>query len=62
MHADSNEDMVVKLQKEPYRGVLNKTCSENMYQIYRETPMQKCDFNKVALQHLFLGTPLDGCL
>ena len=45
-----------------------------MQQIYRRTPMAKCDFNKVALQlywnrtsawvfseHLYLRTPLDGC-
>ena len=25
----------------------------NMQQIYRRTPMPKCDFNKVALQHYF---------
>ena len=25
-------------------------CSENMQQIYRRTPMPKCDFNKVAVQ------------
>ena len=31
-------------------GVLKKRCSENMQQIYRRTPMPKCDFNKVALQ------------
>ena len=23
--------------------------------------MPKCDFNKVASEHLFLGTPLGGC-
>ena len=34
-------------QKQPSRGVL---CSENMQQIYRRTPMPKCDFNKVAKQ------------
>ena len=38
------------MQKQPSRGVLNKTYSENMQQIYRRTPMQKCDFNEVALQ------------
>ena len=27
-----------------------KRCSESMQQIYRRTLMQKCDFNKVALQ------------
>ena len=25
-----------------------KRCSENMQEIYRRTPMRKCDFNKVA--------------
>ena len=37
-------------QKQPFRGVLSKRCSENMQQIYRRTPMPKCDFNIVALQ------------
>ena len=32
------------------RGIYRKRCSENMRQIYRKTPMPKCDFNKVALQ------------
>ena len=36
--------------KQPPRGVLRKRYSENMQQIYRRTPMPKCDFNKVALQ------------
>ena len=31
-------------------GVLSKRCSENMHQIYRRTPIPKCDFNKVAKQ------------
>ena len=30
-------------QKQPFIGVLIKTCSENMQQIYRTTPMPKCD-------------------
>ena len=40
-------------QKQPLRGVLEKRCSENVQQIYRRTPMPKCDFNKVeiALRH-----------
>ena len=38
------------LQKQPPRGVPRKRCSENMQQIYRGTPMPKCDFNKVAKQ------------
>ena len=36
------------LQKQPSRGVLRKRCSKNMPQIYRRTPMPKCDFNKAA--------------
>ena len=34
--------------EQPSRGVLRKSCSENMQQIYRRTPMPKCDFNKVS--------------
>ena len=30
--------------------VFTEWCSENMQQIYRRTPMSKCDFNKVAKQ------------
>ena len=37
-------------QKQPPRGVPRKKCSEIMQQIYRRTPMPKCDFNKVAKQ------------
>ena len=32
------------------QGVLIKSCSENMQQIYRRTPMPKSDFTKVVLQ------------
>ena len=39
-------------QKQRSRGILSKRCSENMQQIYRRTPMPKCDFNKVALQFI----------
>ena len=34
-------------QKQPFRGIFRKRCSENMQQIYRRTPMPKHDFNKV---------------
>ena len=37
-----------KVQKHPSRDVFWKRCSENMHQIYKRTPMPKCDFNKVA--------------
>ena len=30
------------------QGVPRKRCSENMQQIYKRTPMSKCDFNKVS--------------
>ena len=38
------------IQKQPSRGFLKKACSENMQQIYKRTPIPKCDFNKVAKQ------------
>ena len=38
------------INKQPFRGVLRKKCSEDMQQNYRRTPMLKFDFNKVALQ------------
>ena len=47
---------VLKLKykcNQPSGGVLKKSCSENMLQIYRRTPMPKCDFNKVVSKHLF---------
>ena len=37
-------------QKQQFRGVLGKMCSENKQQIYRRAPRPKCDFNKFALQ------------
>ena len=37
-----------ELQKLPSRAVLKKSYSKNMHQIYRRTPMSKCDFNKVV--------------
>ena len=39
-------------RKQSPRGVSMKRCSENMQQIYRRTPMQKCDSNKVAFATL----------
>ena len=40
------EWQLVLLEAALQLGVLKKTCSENMQQIYRRTPMPKCDFNK----------------
>ena len=42
--------LIPSLQKQPSRGVPRKWYSENMQQIYRRTPMPKCNFNKVVLQ------------
>ena len=36
------------IQKQPPRGVLKKRCSEDMQQIYRRSPMPKCE---IALRH-----------
>ena len=38
------------VQKQPFRAVLSKMCSENMQQIDRRTPIPKCDFDKVSKQ------------
>ena len=43
-------------QKQTSRGVLRKKFSENMQEIYKRTPMPKCDFNKVAKQTADLVT------
>ena len=43
-------EVCVKNKIDIPRGVPRKTCSENMQQIYRRTPMPKCVFNKFALQ------------
>ena len=39
-----------QVQKQPFRLVFIKDCSENMQHIYRRTPMSKCDFKKVSKQ------------
>ena len=45
-----------KYLKQPFRGVLRKKCSDNMQQIYRRTPLPKCNFNKVAKQLYYNNT------
>ena len=47
------------MQKQSPRGVFKKRRSENMQQIYRRTPLPKCNFNKVALQ--VLNMPIGQC-
>ena len=44
------------------RGVLKKRCSENIQQMYRRTPMPKCDFNKVAKQSKLQGNFIEIAL
>ena len=41
------------------RGVPRKRCSESMQQIFKQTPMPKCDFNKLAFSggHPFSWKP-----
>ena len=50
------------MKKQPSRGTPRKPRFENMQQIYRITPMSKCDFNKVAVTlfklHFNMGVPL----
>ena len=43
-------NICTRIEKQPSTGVFRKRCSENMQQIYRRTPMPKCDFNEFALQ------------
>ena len=39
------------MQKQSTRGIHIKRCSEKMQQIYRRTPMSKCNFTHFALRH-----------
>ena len=43
-----------RLQKQPSRAVLSKRCFENMQQIYRKTPMPKCDCKATLFKWLLL--------
>ena len=54
------EKLIRWFQKQPPRGVLKKRCPGNMQQIYRRTPMPKCDFNKVASNFIEI-TLCHGC-
>ena len=46
--APSSFALFLDIQKQPHKRVPRKRCSENMQQLYKRTPMPKCDFNKVA--------------
>ena len=50
----SSKWILDNLQKQPQTGVPRKRCFENMQQIYRKTPMTKCDFSnfiEISLRH-----------
>ena len=56
------EDFIKTLSniyKQTPRGVLKKRCSENMLQIYRRTPMQKCDFGTLFPRNTYGWLLLD---
>ena len=44
-------DALKKVEKQPLRGVPRKRFSENMQQIYRRTPMPKCNFIEIVLRY-----------
>ena len=41
--------LLIYLQRQPSRGILKKSYSVNMQQIYRRALIPKCDFNKAEL-------------
>ena len=49
----------IHIQKQPFRSVLTKSCSENMQQIYGKNPYRSvisikfCNFIEIALRHGF---------
>ena len=51
---------ICNVQKQPFRDVLGKRCSENMQQIYKRTPMPKCQSNfiEIALRHEYSSVNL----
>ena len=54
------KDFIIN-QNQPPKGVLSKRCSEYMQQIYKRTPMPKCDFHKVAQKQPPRGAPRKRC-
>ena len=54
LEIDICNGLTIDIQTQPSRDILRERCSENMQQIYRKTPMTKCDFNKVGLQFKYV--------
>ena len=54
--------MKISNHKQSFEGVLRKRCSETAHQTYKNKPMPKCGFKKVAKQSNFTETTLrHGC-
>ena len=51
--------IIYKVQKQLSRDLLRKTCSENIQQIYRRTPMLKCDFHFIEITFLHGCSPVN---
>ena len=52
----NNDAVTIQVQKQPFRGVLRKRCSENILKIYRRTPIEislRHGCSPVNLQHIF---------
>ena len=49
---EASQLLIWKNLKQPSSGVLSKSCPEDMQQMYRTRPMQKCD-SPVNLMHIF---------
>ena len=49
MHSRNMSVLSIQCKKHPFRGVLIKRCSENMQQIYKRTPIPKCDSNFIEI-------------
>ena len=49
IHSRNMSVLSIQCRKHPFRGVLIKRCSENMQQIYKRTPMPKCDSNFIEI-------------
>ena len=49
IHSRNMSVLSIQCRKHPFRGVLIKRCSENMQQIYKRTPIPKCDSNFIEI-------------
>ena len=49
IHSRNMSVLSIQCRKHPFRGVLIKRCSDNMQQIYKRTPIPKCDSNFIEI-------------